>query len=300
MFTFRLRCLAVHWSRVADPFQREAQLQLQTTYYPLGFELHLKTNCEHIVGAAEELWGGANKLFDEPPMELRVIVAPGGAEPAPPIYRSQAHLMTAISDADNFAICDYTRNLTVCRLTENVAKRRPFVAYYYLKGAINYAFAQLYLTPVHAACVAWNGRGVLLCGHSGAGKTTLAYACARKGWTYISDNESWLVRAAAGNLLVGDSRRIRFRPDAQTLFPELQDQQNQIVPAHIQTADTCQIARVVYLSKNQSLLEEIPLYEDHVRNEHRKSLEKLEKLDPIELQLRDLDEAEKTLRRLVE
>ena len=155
--------------------------------------------------------------------------------------------MTAISDAENFAICDYTRNLAVCRLTENVAKRRPFVAYYYLKALVNYAFAQLYLTPVHAACVAWNGRGVLLCGESGAGKTTLAYACARKGWTYISDNESWLVRAAAGNLLVGDSRKIRFRPDAPTLFPELEDQQNQIVPANIKTADTCQLARVVYL-----------------------------------------------------
>ena len=285
---------------MADPFQREAQLQLQSTYYPLGFELHLKTNSEDIVKAAEEIWGGAVRLFDETPIELRVIVNPGGAMPTPPLYRAQAHLMSAISDAENFVICDYTRNLAVCRVSENVAKNRPFVAFYYLKAAVNYTLAQLYLTPVHAACVAWNGRGVLLCGDSGAGKTTLAYACARKGWTYISDNESWLVRAAEGNLLVGDPRRIRFRPDAPTLFPELEIKENERVPENIQTADSCQLARVVYLSNGQSLFEQIPLYEDHVRNAHRKSLDKLEKLNPLALRIRDLDEAERTLRGLVE
>ena len=288
---------------MADPFQREAQLHLQSTYYPLGFPLHLKTNCEDIVRAAEENWGGASKLFDEVPFELRVIVSPGTASPAPPVYHSQEYLMTAISDAENFAVCDYTKNLAFCRLTETTAKRRHFVAYYYLKALINYAFAQLYLTPVHAACVAWNGRGVLLCGESGAGKTTLAYACIRKGWTYISDNESWLVRAAPGNLLVGDSRRIRFREDAVSLFPELQDKPRQQdatgkwkIEITMPAASSCEIARVVMLSKH---LDEIPLYEDHVRTEHRKSLDKLAKLDRVEFHTRDLDEAERTLKALM-
>ena len=35
---------------------------------------------------------------------------------------------------------------------------------------------------------------MLLCGESGAGKTSLAYACAKRDWCYVSDNESWLLR----------------------------------------------------------------------------------------------------------
>jgi hypothetical protein len=41
---------------------------------------------------------------------------------------------------------------------------------------------------LHAAAVALDGRLVLLAGPSGAGKTTLALALARAGWTYFGDD----------------------------------------------------------------------------------------------------------------
>ena len=66
------------------------------------------------------------------------------------------------------------------------------------------------------------GKGVLLCGNSGAGKSSLAYACARAGWKYISDDASYLVRKGGGRLVVGNSHQVRFRPSAAELFPELE------------------------------------------------------------------------------
>jgi hypothetical protein len=78
-----------------------------------------------------------------------------------------------------------------------------------------------YTTPLHAACVSKKGCGLLLCGESGAGKSSLAYACARSGWFFTSDDASYLLRDATEPRVVGNSRQIRFRPSARELFPEL-------------------------------------------------------------------------------
>jgi serine kinase of HPr protein (carbohydrate metabolism regulator) len=60
----------------------------------------------------------------------------------------------------------------------------------------------------------------LLAGESGAGKSSLAYACAMRGWTYISDDASSLVRNSRQRTVLGKPNQFRFRPSAQTLFPE--------------------------------------------------------------------------------
>jgi hypothetical protein len=80
-----------------------------------------------------------------------------------------------------------------------------------------------YLTSLHAACIALNGTGVLLFGESGVGKSTLTYACARRGWTYISDDASSVVRDA-GRTVIGEPHHFRFRAEAPDLFPELRGQ----------------------------------------------------------------------------
>ena len=308
-----------------DPFLREAQLELQSVYYPLGFPLQLKTNCEDIRQAAEETWGGRPQAFDEAPLEVRVIVAPGAGRTVEPVYRGQAHLMSIVSDQENFAMCDYTRHFAFCRLNASTALDRPFVSYRFLEAIANYSLTQLYLTPIHAACIAREGRGVLLCGPSGAGKTSLAYFCARKAWTYVSDNESWLVRAAG--LAGGNPRRIRFRESAFQLFPELMGKQPalhangkmsiELTPAEIgvPTIGLCRADRVVFLSRQpegppschelparqvvERLLSELPMYDDAVRKQHRASIEAIAGLNPVELRYSRLEEAAEQLESLV-
>ena len=78
-----------------------------------------------------------------------------------------------------------------------------------------------HLLKCHAACVAKNGHGVLFVGGSGAGKSSLAYACARRGWTYISDDGASLVRRRPGRQVLGNPQNFHFRPDARSCFPEL-------------------------------------------------------------------------------
>ena len=53
------------------------------------------------------------------------------------------------------------------------------------------------------------------------GKSTLSYACARAGWTYISDDASFLLQDRTDRMVTGDCHRVRFRPTAAELFPEI-------------------------------------------------------------------------------
>ena len=68
---------------------------------------------------------------------------------------------------------------------------------------------------------AWRGTGRACCwlGGPGAGKSSLAWACARAGLTYVSDDATWLLRSELR--VIGKNQRMRFRPDAVVLIPEL-------------------------------------------------------------------------------
>jgi serine kinase of HPr protein (carbohydrate metabolism regulator) len=106
-----------------------------------------------------------------------------------------------------------------------------------------------------------NGSGVMLAGDSFAGKSTLAYACARTGWTYVSDDGAFVVRGRDDRYAVGDPHSIRFRPDAPDLFPELADRMPTIRPngkvaieiltgeLMLETAPGCNVDHVVYLNR---------------------------------------------------
>ena len=52
---------------------------------------------------------------------------------------------------------------------------------------------------VHASCVAWQGRGVLILGHSGAGKSALALQLMAYGADLVADDRTEL--SSAGDVL---------------------------------------------------------------------------------------------------
>ena len=67
------------------------------------------------------------------------------------------------------------------------------------------------MAPVHAALVVKDGVGIMLCGDSMAGKSTLAYACARAGWSYVTDDGTFLVRGELDRYAIGDFTNLRLR-----------------------------------------------------------------------------------------
>jgi hypothetical protein len=248
-----------------NPVLSDFDLPLRRRLYPLGFPLDLSTNSRDVIEAAVEIWGPFSPAFDETPVRFMLAVAESDNEDMPPKprFRAREHLMTSIGNAENFVTCDFRENLAYGWVTRAVAANHPFLRYFYLNGTPLMLAQQLRLAPIHGAMVALDGCGVLLCGESLAGKSTLSYACARAGWTFVADDGVFLVRNRADRYAVGNPYTVRFREEARALFPELAghaaaERPNGKIGLEVFTSELpirvapgCSIEHVVFLNREE-------------------------------------------------
>ncbi|MBZ5604200.1 MAG: hypothetical protein LAO79_18015 [Acidobacteriia bacterium] len=196
---------------------------MQETFYPLGFPVTIATNSQAVLDAAHVEWDSWRQVFDEPPVRFTFHVSHERSPlPETSSFHAHGHQFVFAVDANNLGICDTSTHSGVAWITTSVAEDATFFRYHLLEGMALEMLVSLHLTPFHAGCVARQGRGALLCGDSEAGKSSLSYACARRGWTYLSDDACYLLRRCASERIVlGHPHRVRLRPDAPRLFPEL-------------------------------------------------------------------------------
>jgi hypothetical protein len=248
----------------SDPLLYAFEMPLCAVYYPLGFALEITTNSEEVLAAAKESWGHFQKLFSYPPLKTRVgVLENGGLEcPPAPVYRQQRNLRAWVADAENFAVSDLKNGFAFAWFTRASVENRAYLRSNFLEP-VSWDLLGAYLTPVHGACVRLQNRGILLCGDGGAGKSSLAFACAKAGWTYIADDSSNLVRGHEGSVVVGNPYQICFRESATALFPELQACRptpratgelaiELVTPSlpQIETTAQCLVHYIVFLSRN--------------------------------------------------
>jgi hypothetical protein len=198
-------------------------LPLQTELFPFGFLVRIKSNHCSVIQVAQESWSCFTPKSRAHPIELSFAVSKGrgNTPPGKARFRAQKNLLAAIADADNSALCDLRAGFGFAHLSEAAACDQGYLRYHFLEALTYTLLDAQHVVAVHAACVAKNGKGVLLFGDSGAGKSSLAYTCAWRGWTYISDDCTLLPRDAPGPIALGNPTNFRFRPDASTLFSEI-------------------------------------------------------------------------------
>jgi hypothetical protein len=162
------------------------------------------------------------------------------------------------------------------------------------------------------------GKTVLLCGDSGAGKSSLSFACARRGWTFLADDSVSLIRSRDDRFVIGNPYSMRFREASVELFPELGKQR--VTPRatgemaievaaasmpKIATALTSSIDYIVFLNRQRpgpptlaayskdvaaSWFEQVLCYgEKEVRESQSRSLRQLLAVPVYELCYTDLD-----------
>jgi hypothetical protein len=196
---------------------------LDATFYPLGFPVRILTNSQAVLDAADAEWSSWKPAFSEPPITIHVKVGGASTErPPASTFRADGRIFEVVSDSTNRARGDTRAGDATAELTPGAVENGPWLQYHFLDALVFQLITSPHLTPIHASSVARDGRAILLAGNSLAGKSSLAYACARRGWTYISDDSSPLLRRCASERVVlGTPHSLRLRPDAPKLFPEL-------------------------------------------------------------------------------
>jgi hypothetical protein len=90
---------------------------------------------------------------------------------------------------------------------------------------------RLKVTAFHAASLAWGGEGLLLLGDTGAGKTSLSYLCIKQGFSYLTDEDSFVEeRSGEDWRILGYQRRIRLDNETLAYFPEVINQHDKLRP----------------------------------------------------------------------
>jgi|SRR5579864_929947 len=209
---------------IFDPFGYGIELPLETEVNAHGFLMRVITNSPHVIQTAEETWSGFPLLFTDHSLEFRVVVSDNeqAKRPSDMSTMAQGHLLLTKTDEEDFAAGDLDRGFAAFWISPASARDHQFLINYHLNNVMYLMLWHAHLTMVHAACVTRNGRGVLLCGPSGAGKSCLAFACALRGWTFVTDDGVSLARRSSERLVVGTPRGMHFRPTAVEVLPELE------------------------------------------------------------------------------
>ncbi len=266
-------------------------------------------------------------VVDAPPCRYALASAREAAQNAHPnpLGVNTTTCTPWLSDGDNQALLDLKTCTSFVWLTKAALNNRLYFRYNFLEKVVYLLLGASVVTDIHAACISKNGKGFLLCGNSGAGKSTLAYACARAGWTYTSDDTCYLINDLKSPRVIGHSHRIRFRPEAKALFPELESrdvtprmegkpsievQLSELSDLHIRTAREVNIHSIVYLKRYPSAtgrLATLPagiatsricqelFSAGEIREKHEKILQMLSDIPTYQLHYCDLHDAMRKL-----
>lgn len=306
----------------ADPQETllcNMDLPLSKTFFPLGFAVVIKTNRHEVIAAAQASFGHRGPQHGDAHLEIRVGVSKGkgGPTPQPPIRREYNHLYSMVADPENQAVLDLRTGSNFVWLNDSAVRDPLYLRHNFLEKVVYLLLGASVVTDIHAGCVSKGGKGILLCGDSGAGKSTLSYACARAGWVYTSDDTCYLLNDSDPPRVIGHSHRLRFRPEAQILFPELR--KLEITPRMEgkpsietssdmflrETSHEAIVGAVVYLRRSPSIppaLIPLPygsaprrmseeLYSaGEIRTKHQQILERFAGIPTFELHYQSLDE----------
>ncbi len=217
------------WRRlgaVEDARAPEILTPLQSHYLVTGHHCLVATNSPTVLGAARNFFRLNADPKSSPSLTLRFWVdrdASGFSLRPQPVFRGLGHLAHARFGSEDSVLLDLRRGLAIGRFSSSMAGDLDYWQRVILPALVGLASDALGVTVIHSACVEREGEGLLLAGESGAGKSTLALALARIGFSFLSDDWTYLALAGGELSAWGLATPLKLLPESVRFFPELRD-----------------------------------------------------------------------------
>jgi hypothetical protein len=182
----------------------------------------VQTNHPALMAAAETSFGRFAVPFDGEPVTLRLFVEDEMHSDRAGIAHRAAGDFYIASVPGSGLVADLRRGTATSFVDRAVLDDPALLRYTYVEGpALAMLVGSRGYFAIHASGVALNGIGVALHGPEGAGKTTLAVACARGGLDVFAEDGVFVRAGPRGLEFWGMPWVQRMVTDARELYPEL-------------------------------------------------------------------------------
>ncbi len=213
---------------VADPFHERRSAAARARMRLLGCDFEFESDSPELHRIVTQAYADLprHKLSATVPRcRIRLMLAPQARKSArgeiPPIEMwSGADLLGATTHSSDFVALSPAQRTGLIVVSRAMLRSAYHVRYELLEFAVfTLATRVLGLVPLHAACIGRGGRGLLLMGDSGAGKTTAALHCLLHGLDFLSEDSVFvapdsLLATGVANFLHARRDALRFVPDS--------------------------------------------------------------------------------------
>jgi hypothetical protein len=192
-------------------------------FFVAGSVWDLRSNSKEILQAMQETFDQADgERQADLHLRFHVDLAVNHAPLWPtPHFRALDHLYYATYGPCDSMLVDQLGRRVLGSFSPATARDLRYWKQTILPVLLGIVSASIGVTPVHCACVVKDGSGLLLGGESGAGKSTTALALCRNGFSYLSDDCTYLSRSGKGLRAWGLPTPVKLLPDAVSYFPEI-------------------------------------------------------------------------------
>jgi len=208
-----------------DPLRRATPLNYLLPIEVMGRAGRLETNSKIVLECARALFPKCGTASNSTSMFIWRIVSDTDASMFPPWPTSAAFSSGTLRFVNigqrSFVAIHLGTAEAAGFISEGLTRDGPGFAGVFLATLFYLTAPILGLTPLKAGCVSQGGKGLLLLGPHGSGKTTSAYAGSKMGLEFHSDMATFLEPVDGHLRAWGEFWPALFREDAARSLPEL-------------------------------------------------------------------------------
>ncbi|HEX5419994.1 MAG TPA: serine kinase [Gammaproteobacteria bacterium] len=182
---------------LADPFGERVRMIEREPLALLGAQFHFESNSRPLMELVDQAYAGlpAHRLSrTSPRLRVRILEAPAAlahrrSEPPQLAMFSAGGFLAGAAEASSFVAVSPEARTALVVLSPRMLASPYHARYEALEFAVFTLASRVQgLAPLHAACISRRGRGLLLMGQSGAGKSTIALLSLLHGFDFVSED----------------------------------------------------------------------------------------------------------------